>query len=144
MLSSKSFQTLLLPLSLAAALSYAPTNLPPIGSEAKSFQAEEDEKTMWQADEQFLKRLEKAGLFHEDRELEAYLGAVAAKLLAGKLHGTQLTPQVKVIKDPFLNAVALANGIILFHAGLLARMENEAQLATILGHELTLSFSAMR
>jgi predicted Zn-dependent protease len=137
MLSSKSFQALLLPLSLAATLSCSPTNLPPIGSEATSFQAEEDEKSLWQADEQFLKRLEKAGLFYEDRELEAYLVAVAERLLAGKLQGTRLAPRVKVVKDPFLNAVALANGAILFHAGLLARMENEAQMATILGHELT-------
>lgn len=137
MLSRKSFQPLLLLFTLTAAASCAPTNLPPIGSEANSFQVEEDEKKLWQADEQFQKRLEKAGLLYEDRDLEAYLDGLAAKLSAGKLQGTQIVPRVKVVKDPFLNAFALSNGAIYFHTGLLARMENEAQLATILGHELT-------
>ncbi len=45
-------------------------------------------------------------------------------------------PKVKVVKDPFLNAFALPDGSIYFHTGLLARMENEAQLATVLGHEI--------
>jgi predicted Zn-dependent protease len=137
MLSSKSFQALLLPLGFAATLSCSPTNLPPIGSEAKSFQTEEDEKTLWQASEQIARRLEKIGVLYEDRDLEAYLGGVARKLLGNRLEGTQVTLRVKVVKDPFLNAFALPDGAIYFHSGLLARMENEAQMATVLGHELT-------
>jgi predicted Zn-dependent protease len=44
---------------------------------------------------------------------------------------------VKVVKDPFLNAFTFADGSIYFHTGILARMENEAQLAAVMGHELT-------
>jgi len=36
-----------------------------------------------------------------------------------------------------MNAFALPNGAIYLHAGILARMENEAQLAALLGHEGT-------
>ncbi|MEK6530307.1 MAG: M48 family metallopeptidase, partial [candidate division NC10 bacterium] len=39
--------------------------------------------------------------------------------------------------DPSLNAFAMPNGRVYIHTGLLARLENESQLAMILGHELT-------
>ena len=42
-----------------------------------------------------------------------------------------------VFRDPSLNAFAMPNGRVYIHTGLLARLENEAQLATVLGHELT-------
>ncbi len=40
-----------------------------------------------------------------------------------------------VLSDPTLNAFALPDGSIFVHTGLLARVENDAQLAAILGHE---------
>src|SRR5207244_395643 len=42
-----------------------------------------------------------------------------------------------VMSDPTLNAFAMPNGRIYVHSGLLARLDNEAQLAMILGHEMT-------
>jgi predicted Zn-dependent protease len=42
-----------------------------------------------------------------------------------------------VIKSPYLNAFAFPNGVIYIHTGILARMDNEAQLAALLGHEMT-------
>jgi beta-barrel assembly-enhancing protease len=136
MVSRRSIVAPLLLSTLAAAPSCTPVNLAPIGSGAQAFQAENDEKRLWQSADQLHGRLEKAGLLYEDRELEAYLDAVAAKLLAGRLDAAKVAPRVRVIKDPFLNAITLSNGAIYFHSGLLARMDNEAQLATILGHEL--------
>ncbi|HEY1269845.1 MAG TPA: M48 family metalloprotease [Candidatus Binatia bacterium] len=124
----------LLLLSIVAA-SCAPAALPPIDS-SKAFQAEADEKKLWDESEAFRRRLEKAGLVYEDQELENYLNSVAARLLGNRLQGTNVLPKVKVVKDPFLNAFALPDGSIYFHTGLLARMENEAQLATVLGHEI--------
>jgi predicted Zn-dependent protease len=44
---------------------------------------------------------------------------------------------VRVVEDPTLNAFAYPHGAIYVHTGLLARMENEDQLATVLGHEMT-------
>ncbi|HHG85318.1 MAG TPA: zinc metalloprotease, partial [Bacteroidetes bacterium] len=43
--------------------------------------------------------------------------------------------KIFVIKSPSVNAFATNNGIILFNLGLLAHLENEAQLAFILCHE---------
>jgi Zn-dependent protease with chaperone function len=41
-----------------------------------------------------------------------------------------------VIESPILNAYALPNGQVFIHSGLLEILENEAQLATILSHEM--------
>ena len=45
--------------------------------------------------------------------------------------------RVRVIEDPTLNAFAYPHGSIYIHTGLLARMESEDELATVLGHEMT-------
>jgi beta-barrel assembly-enhancing protease len=43
----------------------------------------------------------------------------------------------EVIRDPTLNAFALPSGAIYVHTGLLARLDNEAQLGIVLGHEIS-------
>ena len=45
--------------------------------------------------------------------------------------------QFHVLRDPIPNAFALANGSIYVNTGLLAVLENEAQLASVLAHEET-------
>ncbi|HEX6999600.1 MAG TPA: M48 family metalloprotease [Gammaproteobacteria bacterium] len=42
-----------------------------------------------------------------------------------------------VLRDPSPNAFALPNGHVYVHTGMLARLEDESQLAALLGHELT-------
>jgi predicted Zn-dependent protease len=53
------------------------------------------------------------------------------------MQGKALAFQVRIINNPLLNAFTYPNGVIYVHTGILARMENEAQLATLLGHEMT-------
>jgi predicted Zn-dependent protease len=45
-------------------------------------------------------------------------------------------PRVRVIRSAARNASAMPNGVILVSLGLLAALENEAQLVALLGHEL--------
>jgi Zn-dependent protease with chaperone function len=45
--------------------------------------------------------------------------------------------RVYVVKSPVVNAYALDNGVILVNTGLLSQLENEAQLAFVLCHEIT-------
>ncbi len=45
--------------------------------------------------------------------------------------------RVYVVKSPIVNASATGNGIIFVNLGLIAQMENEAQLAFVLAHEIT-------
>ena len=123
-------------LGLAALASCVSTNLPPIGKGSRQFRAERDEQQLWSHGEELERGLEKAGRVYDEPSLGRYLNGVAERLLAGQLAQSGAEARVRVIKDPLLNAFALPNGTIFLHTGILARMENEAQLATVLGHEL--------
>ena len=95
-----------------------------------------DEQRLWHRAEAEQKVINESGFLYEDADLEVYLTEVARKLQAsGYLAG--LPVKILVLKDPHLNAFAFPNGVIYLHSGLLARMDNEAQLAALLGHEIT-------
>jgi predicted Zn-dependent protease len=96
---------------------------------------EEDEKRMWARVEQEQAKFESSGALYRDPELEAYLTSVARKLQPPAV--LEAIPfRVAVVKNPWLNAFAVPTGTLYIHSGLLARLQNEAQLATVLGHEM--------
>ena len=95
-----------------------------------------DEQLLWQKSEEEQRVLESSDLIYQDEKLEAYLNSVAAKLQPPSVPA-DLAIRVKVIKNAYLNAFAYPNGMIYIHTGLLARMDNEAQLAAVLAHEIT-------
>lgn len=68
-------------------------------------------------------------------ELSLYVNQVADKLLA---HDLDLRNKLNiyVVKSPAVNAFATDRGSIFINVGLLARLEDEAQLAYILAHEI--------
>jgi len=73
---------------------------------------------------------------YTDAALENYLNRVLQNLIQDKEIINKYKPHVGIIKNPYLNAFALPNGGIYIHSGILARLDNEAQLAAVLGHEL--------
>ena len=100
------------------------------------FTPQDDEATLWAEAAQIDAKLEERGHVLRDADVESYLDAVASRLLAAS--GTGAPPvRVRVLLDPYANAFALPNGSVYLHSGLLAPMTNEAQLAMVLGHELT-------
>ena len=76
-----------------------------------------------------------SGFLYKDRDLERYLNDVV-HILYRSTTQDQATPTVKVIKDPHLDAFVIPNGRIYVHTGILARLDNEAQLAFLLAHEI--------
>src|SRR6185503_18707656 len=77
-----------------------------------------------------------------DSRLEAYLDRVADRLsppgpATGPEAPSPIHYRVRVIADPSLNAFAYPHGSIYLHSGLLARLDGEDELATVLGHEMT-------
>jgi tetratricopeptide (TPR) repeat protein len=93
-----------------------------------------DEQMLWQKAEQEQRAFESSGLIYPDQALEDYLNQIAAKL---QPQPADLKIRIQVIKDTRLDAVAYPNGMIYVHSGLLACMDNEAQLAAVLAHEIT-------
>ncbi|MGQ0577666.1 MAG: M48 family metalloprotease [Betaproteobacteria bacterium] len=119
-----------------ALVSCATTNLAPFGAAGTAPQTEKDEEQLWQTAGQLEQRIDNSGARYKDPELDAYLTAIAKKLLPPDAQVPGDGPRVKVIQNPLLNAFALPNGAIYVHTGILARMDNEAQLSALLGHEL--------
>jgi predicted Zn-dependent protease len=123
---------------LLVAVSCVSTQVPPISSQGGAFKPLRDEQQLWdQSREEEKKLLEKVKLY-QDPLLDSYLEHVVARLNPpGMAANPAIRYQVRVIEDPTLNAFAYPHGSLYVHTGLLARMENEDELATVLGHEMT-------
>ena len=80
-------------------------------------------------------QLDAGSRLYDDPLLDAYLAGIVAKLSRADADGPGF--RVTVLRDPTLNAFALPDGRIYVHTGLLATLESEAQLAMILGLEMT-------
>ena len=78
---------------------------------------------------------DKSGFVYDDKPLEAYVNAVARAVQGPRAADKRIV--VKIVRDPYLNAYAYPNGKIYINTGFLAAMDNEAQLANLLGHEIT-------
>ena len=103
---------------------------------SEEFLVNEDEQILWRRARQEQEKINQSGLIYQDAKLENYLNKIAGKLQA-HTNSADMSFQIKVIKDPNLNAFAFPNGVIYVHTGVLARMDNEAQLAALLAHEMT-------
>lgn len=116
----------------------ASRRVPPIGAGGQPFRPEADERALWARAEREEEALLKRARLYDDPLLEEYLARVGDRLLPDEVRAAG-GPGLKfgVLRDPTLNAFAMPNGRIYLHTGLLSRLENEAQLAVILGHEMT-------
>src|SRR5262249_24962159 len=72
-----------------------------------------------------------------DAELQAYVDRVGRSLVPKWVDPQQFHFTFTLVDDPTLNAFAMPDGTVVIHSGLLAALENEAQLAAVLGHEIT-------
>jgi predicted Zn-dependent protease len=77
-------------------------------------------------------RIRRGQLLMRNRELQEYLHSVVCKL------GGEHCPDIRVypIRTPWFNASMAPNGLMQVWSGLLLRVDNEAQLAAVLGHEM--------
>ncbi len=95
----------------------------------------EDERMLWRRAQEEQDAINGSGVLYQDAELENYLNLIVKKLQVNST-SPGISFQIKVVKDPKLNAFALPNCVIYVHTGILARMDNEAQLAALLAHEM--------
>ena len=81
---------------------------------------------------------------YDDPELNAYVQRIARDVLATSAYTDPNTPAeirnspftFRVLDSPVVNAFALPGGFVYVTRGLMAYLENEAQLAVVLGHEI--------
>ncbi len=79
--------------------------------------------------------LQQMGGEYNDPQLAAYVNNVGQRL-ARLSARSNLPYEFKVVNDSSPNAFALPGGSIAISRGLLVNLENEAQLASVLGHEV--------
>ncbi|HEV8580377.1 MAG TPA: M48 family metalloprotease [Thermoanaerobaculia bacterium] len=132
------FRSVALATVLLVTASCVSTQVPPISSQGGSFKPLRDEQALWdESREEEKKLLENVKLYH-DPLLDSYLEGIVGRLTpAGMAANPAIRYKVRVVEDPTLNAFAYPHGSLYVHTGLLARMENEDELATVLGHEMT-------
>lgn len=106
-----------------------------IGTASPLYAQDTDTVTMLDLAEEETLLIEQSGMLSEDLLLNEYLTALGQRLVPRNA-SSDLRFSFKVIEDPSLNAFALPNGAIFVHSGIMARLQNEAQLAIILGHEI--------
>ncbi|MDX1733798.1 MAG: M48 family metalloprotease [Halioglobus sp.] len=97
----------------------------------------EEEEGVWQVGLAHQQKVRGSAELVNNAELERYLEGIVARLMGDMVKAIGLEVDVLVFRDPTVNAWAYPNGTVAVQTGLLAAMENEAQLAAILGHEVS-------
>jgi hypothetical protein len=72
----------------------------------------------------------------DDPALQEYVARVGNGLVPHWVNREELKFNFSVVQDDTLNAFALPDGTVVIHTGLLRVLENEAQFATVIGHEI--------
>lgn len=81
------------------------------------------------------KIVQQFGGIYEDDELNAYLSRITARLTKHS-ENPQIPYQVTILNSPTINAFAVPGGYIYLTRGMLALANNEAEIASVLAHEL--------
>ena len=91
-------------------------------------QALQDSKAI---DQQYLKK----GLVMQDPQIQSYLDSIGKRIVGNRPIPDQVEFKFMVLRDPMVQAFALPNGSVYVTTGLLSLLEDESQLAAVLGHE---------
>ncbi|NND60987.1 MAG: M48 family metalloprotease [Gammaproteobacteria bacterium] len=121
---------LLLPVA-AAVLAACGTN-PVTGEKDLILMSEEREIAIGR---QYHQQIMQEYKIYEDRDLQSYVQAIGERLAANS-HRPQLTYHFTLLDSEEINAFALPGGYIYITRGLMAYLNNEAELAAVLGHEI--------
>lgn len=90
-----------------------------------------DEAGLWQMLEREEFQLRTSASVIRDEALQGYLESVLCRVTPAYCGDIR----VYVLPSPYFDAAMTPNGMMLVYTGLLVRLENEAQLAAVLGHE---------
>lgn len=120
-------------LAVPAPLLHAnPINLPDLGDASSAIMSPTQERKLG---EDFMRRARRSLAFSNDPEVATYIQNLGQKLVARSDEpGMRFT--FFVVADPSVNAFAVPGGFIGVHTGLLLAAESEAELGSVLAHEI--------
>jgi predicted Zn-dependent protease len=91
-----------------------------------------DEGGLWALMDREEARLRRSSQVVRDSRLQAYLQDLVCRLVGDSCADIR----VHVVRTPLFNATMAPNGMMQIWTGLLLRVDNEAQLAAVMGHEI--------
>jgi beta-barrel assembly-enhancing protease len=107
--------------------------IPAIGHSAPDYGPRDDtERGLWQQMDEVERDLKNSSFIMTDPALNAYVKGVLCKSV-GEERCTNT--RIYIMRTPYYNAMMAPNGMMVVWSGLLLRTRNEAELATVLGHE---------
>ena len=87
------------------------------------------------AAQEFVRKLDQQGKLIKERRLNDYVSGIVSKISTQRPRGS-VPLRSYIIKDADVNAFTPGGGYVFINAGLLAAMENEAQFASVVAHEI--------
>ena len=108
----------------------------PFVTETDSSISRESQEAFWEESNQYINQLLLSGKVLYNDPVTLYINQVADHLLRKK---PDLRRKLRffAVRSPSVNAFSSNQGVVLVNLGLIARLENEAQLAYILSHEIS-------
>lgn len=97
----------------------------------------QDEADLWDRASNHENRLRNAGTLVRHEHIERYIESISDRMLGDFLDHLGIEIDFVIVEEPTLSAWAYPYGTIGIHTGLLVRMDNEAQFAAILAHEIS-------
>ncbi len=91
-----------------------------------------DEQGLWLEMERYEAQLKNSKTLIRDPAMTAYLRKVLCRTVGEARCGNT---RIYLVRTPHFNASMAPNGVMMVWSGLLMRIRNEAQLASVLGHE---------
>jgi len=125
-------KALLLPAALIhVAVACGASDVTPFTAVEQLAHLEEPEQRVWAESADVDKALSRSGRLMNDAAVDEYLQALVNRLFPDVARAVR----VRAIRDPEMNAFCMPNGSVYMNLGMLSRLRNEGQLATILAHE---------
>lgn len=93
---------------------------------------DETERGLWQQMDEYERDLKNSEFVMSDPAFNAYVRGVLCKAVGTERCGAT---RIYIMRTPYYNAMMAPNGMMIVWSGLLLRTRNEAELATVLGHE---------
>jgi len=121
---------------LAVSAGCATPDIPSLTSADAHFGQSEEEKNLLVRADELDRELDSKGMLLETPALVSYLQSVGQPLVP-KEAAQRVRFRFHVLRSPVSNAFALPNGSIYLTVGLLAHLDNEAELAQVMGHEIS-------
>jgi beta-barrel assembly-enhancing protease len=93
---------------------------------------DEDERSLWLEMDEQERDVRNSPFLMTDPALNAYVRSVLCRTVGEERCGAT---RIYILRTPHFNAAMAPNGMMVVWSGLLLRARNEAELATVLGHE---------